>query len=43
MEKQVEIFLPTEYGNFNSSIYTDKDGKEHIFMVHEKTVGNNPS
>lgn len=42
MEKQVEIFLPTEFGNFNSSIYTDHEEKEHILMIHEKTDGENP-
>ncbi|MDC3412960.1 GTP cyclohydrolase II [Terrihalobacillus insolitus] len=42
MKKQVEIFLPTEYGNFYSSIYPDSEGKEHILMVHEKTNEEKP-
>jgi 3,4-dihydroxy 2-butanone 4-phosphate synthase/GTP cyclohydrolase II len=45
MKKTVEIFLPTEYGNFTSSIYTEKQGnteKEHILMVHENTDFGKP-
>lgn len=40
MKKEIEIQLPTKYGNFASSIYKDREGKEHILMVHEKTKLN---
>jgi 3,4-dihydroxy 2-butanone 4-phosphate synthase/GTP cyclohydrolase II len=42
MKKQIEIFLPTEFGNFTSSIYTDSIQKEHILMIHEKTDFKKP-
>jgi 3,4-dihydroxy 2-butanone 4-phosphate synthase/GTP cyclohydrolase II len=42
MKKQIEIFLPTEFGNFTSSIYTDSMQKEHIMMIHENTDVNQP-
>jgi 3,4-dihydroxy 2-butanone 4-phosphate synthase/GTP cyclohydrolase II len=37
VKKEIEIQLPTKYGNFSSSIYKDREGKEHILMIHEKT------
>jgi 3,4-dihydroxy 2-butanone 4-phosphate synthase/GTP cyclohydrolase II len=37
VKKEIEIQLPTNYGNFSSSIYKDREGKEHILMIHEKT------
>jgi 3,4-dihydroxy 2-butanone 4-phosphate synthase/GTP cyclohydrolase II len=42
MNKVVDIFLPTEYGGFTSTIYTDDKGEEHILMVHEKTDYSKP-
>ena len=33
LEKKVETFLPTEYGDFRIFVYLALDGKEHIALV----------
>jgi 3,4-dihydroxy 2-butanone 4-phosphate synthase/GTP cyclohydrolase II len=42
MITEIEIFLPTEYGDFKSRIYRDQDENEHILMIHEKTDFQKP-
>lgn len=43
VQREVEVHLPTEYGDFRAVAYTDKmDGKEHVALVKGEIYEDDP-